>query len=42
VPLALFEAMPTLVNFAQAAFALSGMLGLSAIICLAIYLWKTV
>lgn len=42
LPAAWFEAAPTLVSFAQAMFALSGMLGLAAIACLAVNLWKTV
>ncbi len=42
VPVALFEAAPRAVQIAQTAFALSGALGLFAIACLAINLWKTV
>jgi len=41
LPLALFEVMPSLVQLAQATFALSGILGLFAILCLTINLWKT-
>jgi hypothetical protein len=42
LPLALFDMMPSLVPIAQAAFAFSGILGLLAIFCLTINLWKTV
>lgn len=42
LPVALFEAWPSTVPIAQTAFALSGALGLFAIACLAINLWKTV
>lgn len=42
LPVALFEAVPGAVQIAQTFFAFSGALGLFAIACLAINLWKTV
>ncbi len=42
MPMALFEAFPVAVQIAQTLFALSGALGLLAIVCLAFNLWKTV
>ena len=41
LPLVLFDASEILDTIAQAAFGLSGILGILATICLAINLWKT-
>ncbi|MFQ5802540.1 MAG: hypothetical protein ACE5JQ_06560 [Candidatus Methylomirabilales bacterium] len=41
MPLGVFEALPASLVAAQSAFALSGVIGLGAIVCLAINLWKT-
>lgn len=41
VPPGLFEAVPASFLIAQSAFAFSGILGLAAVSCLAINLWKT-
>jgi uncharacterized protein involved in response to NO len=42
LPLALFEALPPAVLISQIAFAFSGALGMLAILCLTINLWKTI
>jgi heme/copper-type cytochrome/quinol oxidase subunit 1 len=41
LPLEMFEAMPMAVDVAQATFAFSGILGMAAVGCLAVNLWKT-
>lgn len=41
LPAGLVEAMPTSAMMAQTAFALSGIIGLGAVICLGINLWKS-
>lgn len=42
LPVTWFEIAPSLVQIAQALFAFSGALGLCAIVCLTLNLWKTV
>lgn len=41
LPEAVFEVMPAITQISQAAFALSGILGMTAVGCLAVNLWKT-
>lgn len=41
LPPALFDAVPSSVLIAQNLFAFSGILGLAAVVCLAVNLWKT-
>lgn len=41
VPAGIFEVLPSSVLLAQSAFALSGVIGLVAVMCLGINLWKT-
>jgi hypothetical protein len=42
LPLDLFEAIPASVVMAQTAFAFSGIIGLAAVTCLGINLWRTI
>lgn len=41
IPLGVFEAIPASLVVAQSAFALSGVIGLGAVLCLGINLWRT-
>jgi hypothetical protein len=41
IPPAIFEIVPASLVVAQSAFALSGVIGLGAVLCLGINLWRT-